>query len=542
MHDTLKRGIVALVVGAFLATGLFAAPASAATGPAGEVFAQVNQQRASAGLAALVSDPTLDHAAQVWAQYLADTNTFQHSTYDWRVSQISGAGWTNSGENIAAGYATSTQVMVAWMGSPGHRANILNSSYTGMGVGFVHGGSYGYYWVQVFAKSTGPRVAAGAAPTITGSAVIGTTLTATTSGWPGGTTIAWTWQADGTVISGATGSTYTPSLSDGGRRITAVATGSLPGYFPSSATSAPTSTVSGAPPSSRLSGSDRYATAVAISRDGFSPGVAVAYVALGTNFPDALSAAPAASLYGAPLLLTPAASVPTAVIAELQRLQPARIVVVGGAASVSEAVVTTLQTVAPTSRIWGSSRYETSRAIVADAFETAPIVYIATGTNFPDALTASAAAGSMGAPVILVDGAGTLDSGTLALLASLGTTTVRIAGGTSAVGSGISSQLTNAGYTVQRVSGADRYDTGRAINAQAFAASPLVYVASGTNFPDALAGAALAGSRGAPLFVVLPWCMPESVSLGITALDPTRIVLLGGTASLSAAVGTYQRC
>ncbi len=543
MRNVFKRGVVALVVGLFLATGLVAAPASAATGVAAEVFSLVNQNRANAGLPALMSDPTLDRAAQVWAQHLADTNSFEHSTYDWRVSMISSAGWTNSGENIAAGYATASTVMTAWMNSSGHRANILNSSYTGMGVGYVRGGSYGYYWVQIFARSTAPRLTPGAAPVVSGTPEIGSTLTATTSGWPSGTTISWTWQADGAVVSGATSSTYIPSLSDNGRRITAVATGSRSGYLPASTTSAATTVVSGAPPMTRLSGADRYATAVAISKNSFSPGIEVAYVALGTNFPDALGAAPAASVFGAPLLLTPSTSVPASVLNELTRLGPDRIVVVGGAGAISNSVVATLENIAPTTRIAGSNRYETSRAIVTDAFDSADVVYLATGTNFPDALTASAAAGAIGAPVILVDSAASaLDAATLQLLVDLGATSVRIAGGTSAVRSSIETQLNNAGYSVLRVSGTDRYETGRAINAQAFDSASTVYMASGTNFPDALAGAALAGGGGAPLFVVRPGCIPESISRGVTDLNPSTIVLLGGTGSLSAAVGTYKRC
>ncbi|MEQ1735693.1 MAG: cell wall-binding repeat-containing protein [Rhodoglobus sp.] len=539
----LTRGLVAFVVAALMSTGLLVAPASAVSSQVTEVVAQVNQHRANAGLAALVSDPTLDAAAQAWAQHLASTGTFVHSTYDWRVSQISGAGWTNSGENIAAGYSTSSSVMAAWMGSAGHRANILNSSYTGIGVGYVQGGPYGYYWVQIFARSTAPRVPVGAAPVITGTAAIGETLAATTSGWPGGTTISWTWKADGLPIAGATSATYAPSLSDGGRRITAVATGSLPGYYGSSAISLPTSVVSGAPSSSRLWGADRYSAAVSFSSNGFSPGVDVVYVAVGTNFPDALSAGPAAAYSGAPLLLTPTGVLPDSVSDELRRLRPARIVVVGGPVSVSESVVAALQEIAPTTRISGSDRYVVSRAIVADTFPSADTVYIATGQNFPDALSATAAAGAIGAPVLLVSGSSaSVDAATLGLLTDLGTTTIRIAGGVNSVSSGIQSQLRAAGYAVSRSSGADRYEAGATLNLNAFSSASTVYLASGANFPDALAGAALAGGAGMPLFLASPGCIPESVSRAITALRPTQIVLLGGPASLSAAVASYQRC
>jgi putative cell wall-binding protein len=89
----------------------------------------------------------------------------------------------------------------------------------------------------------------------------------------------------------------------------------------------------------RLSGGDRFSTAAAISAATFAPGVPVAYVATGLNFPDALAGAAAAGSQGAPILLVMTDSVPAATVAELQRLQPGRIVILGGPGAVSDGVV-----------------------------------------------------------------------------------------------------------------------------------------------------------------------------------------------------------
>lgn len=140
---------VVLIVGASVAT---AAPAQAATGDAAVVFAQTNAQRVKAGLKPLISDAVLDQAAQAWAQQLANTCTFTHSTASWRSSRVAKAGWSATGENIAAGYATNA-VVTAWMGSAGHKANILNSRYTGVGIGYAKGKCYSSYWVQIFGLS-----------------------------------------------------------------------------------------------------------------------------------------------------------------------------------------------------------------------------------------------------------------------------------------------------------------------------------------------------------------------------------------------------
>jgi putative cell wall-binding protein len=95
-------------------------------------------------------------------------------------------------------------------------------------------------------------------------------------------------------------------------------------------------------PVSRQAGADRFGTAAAISAATYAPGVPVAYVATGLDFPDALAAAAAAGQLGGPVLLVRPGSVPAATAAELARLRPARIVVVGGPSSVSAAVAETL--------------------------------------------------------------------------------------------------------------------------------------------------------------------------------------------------------
>ena len=85
----------------------------------------------------------------------------------------------------------------------------------------------------------------------------------------------------------------------------------------------------------RLAGPSRYETSAAISRASFKPGVPAVYISSGTNFPDALSAAPVAGMQNAPVLLVPNSSIPADVQTELDRLNPAHIYVVGGTATIS---------------------------------------------------------------------------------------------------------------------------------------------------------------------------------------------------------------
>ncbi|WP_198668864.1 cell wall-binding repeat-containing protein [Homoserinimonas sp. OAct 916] len=308
------------------------------------------------------------------------------------------------------------------------------------------------------------------------------------------------------------------------------------------------SPVTGPPPNplgaavNRVSGGDRYATAVAISKAGFPKSADIVYVATGADYPDALAAAPAAAKRGGPLLLTAKGSLPGAVKTELQRLKPARIIVVGGTGAVSAKVFTQLKSLAPAvQRLDGEDRFETSRRVIENAFSDGSAeAYVATGFNYPDALSASAAAGAIGAPVLLVDGK-KLDKSTGNLLKSLKVTKVMIAGGTGAVSESTATALAKI-TKVQRFAGTDRFDTSQKINKAAFPTQAHTYLATGFQFPDALAGAALAGAKGAPLYVVHSGCVPGGMFNDIKNSGSKQVTLLGGTGALDQNVAGLGRC
>lgn len=308
----------------------------------------------------------------------------------------------------------------------------------------------------------------------------------------------------------------------------------------------------------RVAGSDRYATALAISQDAFAAGsVSTVYLATGSNFPDALSAAPAAARAGVPVLLTPPGYLRDDLLAEIRRLGVAEVKIVGGEASVSPDVANALREAGLTvSRIAGVDRYETSRKIVQDAFaEPVEAVYFATGSNFPDALSAAASAGARGVPVLLVPGdalpagSSSLDQGTRTAIGALRPEQVIVVGGTSTisweVGWAIDEEAsffeTNL-KPMRRIWGADRFQTSALISADAFATASRAFIATGYDFPDALAGAAVAGGAGAPLFVVPGSCIPASTLRQLARLDVEEITLLGGPSSLGGGVSGLTRC
>lgn len=307
------------------------------------------------------------------------------------------------------------------------------------------------------------------------------------------------------------------------------------------------SQVDGHPVSCRIGGEDRFEVSATISQVGFDRGVPVVYVANGLNYPDALSAAPAAAYQGGPLLLVTPSSIPAVILAEIERLEPEKIVVVGGEASVSPAVYAQLSGLAgDITRLGGSDRFAASRAVADYAFmeDGSTVAYIATGLGFPDALSAGGAAAEWSAPVITVNGlASSVDAATKALLVDLGVTEVRIAGGPGSVTEALKASIDAIpGVSVTRLSGQDRYEASGAINRAAFGSASVVFLAVGTNYPDALSGGALAGVFGAPIYVIPATCIPSYVLDDIDAFGATSVVVLGGPASVADSVLDFAEC
>jgi putative cell wall-binding protein len=271
----------------------------------------------------------------------------------------------------------------------------------------------------------------------------------------------------------------------------------------------------------------------------FAPGVPVAYVAVGTKFPDALTAGPAAAQQGGPVLLTTTDALPASVAAELARLAPQRIVVVGGPASVSDAVLAALDayTAGPVSRIGGPDRYAVAAGISAATFAPGvPVAYVAVGTKFPDALTAGPAAAHGGGPVLLT-GTDSLPASIAAELTRLAPQRIVVAGGPASVSDAVLVALD--AYTsgpVSRIGGPDRYAVAAGISSTTFAGADTVYLANGANFPDALSGGPAAGFTDHPMLLTSTGSLPASIAAEISRLQPTRVIVLGGPASVSEAV------
>lgn len=122
-----------------------------------EMLDAVNAERAKAKLRPLRLDPTLSQIADFYACRLIDGGFFRHIDADDKSTVVTRAGdfgyaFLKIGENLAAEQRTVKEVMAAWMDSPGHRANILDPTFTEIGIAVKLGGEYGIYWVQEFGR------------------------------------------------------------------------------------------------------------------------------------------------------------------------------------------------------------------------------------------------------------------------------------------------------------------------------------------------------------------------------------------------------
>ncbi len=218
----------------------------------------------------------------------------------------------------------------------------------------------------------------------------------------------------------------------------------------------------------------------------------------------------------------------------------------GSTGVVSAAVASALVPYATTHtvvRYAGADRFATAAAISAATFAPGvPVAYIATAFNFPDAVAGAAAAGTVKGPVLLVAPTGAINTATATELTRLKPAKIIVLGGTSVVSDAVASALVPfaTSGSVVRYAGADRFATAAAISAQTFSPNvPVAYIATAFNFPDALAGAAAAGTVPGPMLLVAPTGAINAATIAeLTRLKPARIIVLGSTGVVSAAIMT----
>lgn len=299
----------------------------------------------------------------------------------------------------------------------------------------------------------------------------------------------------------------------------------------------------------RVDGALRFDTAAEAALDAFPGGASTAVIAYGRNFPDALAASPLAGVVDGPILLTETATLPAATAAALTDLGVTKVYIVGGTGVVSPAVETALHNLGITDieRLAGVNRYITARKIADEAVALGASVtdaFLVRGDDFADALAVSSIAAQEKIPVLLTTTAA-LHAETRAFLVGAGTDHVYIAGGTGVVSPAVEATVDGlAGVGVTRWFGANRYLTGADVirGAMSMWSIPMIDVglASGENFPDALAGGAVMGHKGGLLLLTQPTVLSAPTATLITENKATiaSVEFFGGTGALAPVIPT----
>lgn len=294
----------------------------------------------------------------------------------------------------------------------------------------------------------------------------------------------------------------------------------------------------------RIGGPHRTATSVAISQEAFPHGVDVAVLVHSDSFPDALVAGAAAGALQAPVLLSGKGIIPDAVVAELDRLNPDEIILVGGPLALSRRIEVQAAAWGTVTRLGGENRYDTARIVASQLTKrvgSASVAYLASGATFPDALSGGVAAALDGAPLLLTE-PDRLSVETAAHLKAMKPEQIVILGGPVAVSDAAASAAGKIA-PVKRIAGADRFATSRTVSAATFASADTVLLTNGYNYPDGLSGTPLAVVKDAPVLLVLSKTVPATVCTEIRRLAPDKVVALGGKQAVSdAVVAAAKKC
>lgn len=189
----MRRIITVVLVAGLAALGLATTAAAFVftgndNGAANTIFNSTNSHRQSNGLHALQRDSSLDKAARDWSKKMADADHMSHNP---NVGSQIRSGWSRWGENVAWNRpGNANGIMSSWMGSAGHKANILHKDFTHIGVG-VYVDSNGKMWAtQVFAQYGQPPAQPKPEPTPTKTTAAPQPTRTTAAPQPKTTTVA----------------------------------------------------------------------------------------------------------------------------------------------------------------------------------------------------------------------------------------------------------------------------------------------------------------------------------------------------------------
>ncbi|MCC0640657.1 MULTISPECIES: N-acetylmuramoyl-L-alanine amidase [unclassified Clostridioides] len=290
-------------------------------------------------------------------------------------------------------------------------------------------------------------------------------------------------------------------------------------------------------PITELTGSDRYETAVKISKEGWKNGSDKVVIINGDVSIDGIISTPLATTYNAPILLVEKNSVPASVKAELKRLNPKDIIIIGDDNSISKTTANQIKSTVSASqtRLNGSNRYETSLLIAKEIDKNHDVdkVYITNANGGEvDALTIAAKAGQDKQPIILSD-KDSLTNDTYKWLQSEDLQNAYFIGGPQMLSTNVINKIndiTKDSVTKNRVYGADRHETNANVIKTFYTEDELeaVLVAKSDVLVDALAAGPLAASLKSPILITPKTYVSAYHKDNLEAKSANKVYKIGG--------------
>jgi SpoIID/LytB domain protein len=185
-------------------------------------------------------------------------------------------------------------------------------------------------------------------------------------------------------------------------------------------------------------------------------------------------------------------------------------------------------------RLAGADRFEVAVNVSKEGWTTSKTVFLSNYMAFADALSATPLAKEKNAPILLTH-KDNLTTASYNEIRRLKATEVYIIGGTGSISGKVESQIKGMGISVVRIGGADRFEVAQKI-AQKMGPKGSAIVANGLKFPDALAIAPYAASKGYPILLTKDTSLPTATKNALGANNTTNTIVVGGTGSVSASV------
>ena len=296
----------------------------------------------------------------------------------------------------------------------------------------------------------------------------------------------------------------------------------------------------------RIYGQDRYETSFNIAKNFEDKTFDNIILASGNNFPDALAGSVLSKKLNAPILLVDNIDFDNNKYAQnyiCNHLNKnGNIYSLGGEASISSSYLEQFKKLGNYNfvRLGGNNRFDTNIAIVNELkVKTGTPVVIVSGQDFPDALSISSIAASKGYPIFMSD-SNTLPNKISQELSVIKPSKVYMIGGSGSLSENVKSQILNAvkdlnSNNVIRIQGRDRYETSVNICKYFNLNSNYIVLVSGSNFPDALSGSALAAKLNSPIILVDDNNIQNQKEY-IDSSNYNRVIILGGNASVNSSI------